>query len=207
MKRWMACLFFLAAFVHLSTTVSCRGYTSPKPPVHPLWNMDTQPKGVAYRANTFFENGSYMQEQIPGTHRRGMLYEDEHFYEGKVNGKIATTFPKQIELDDEFLKHGQRKFNIHCSMCHSHAGDAKGMVGRRLIIPPTTFHSEYMYNQPPGHYFDVITNGIRNMKPYGHQIPSHYDRWAIAAHVRVLQMSQNPEGEWIKRSASSWKQP
>lgn len=207
MKRLMACLFLLMAVVHIGTTISCRGYTSPDPPVHPLWNMDTQQKGVAYRESTFFENNSYMQEEIAGTVRRGMLNDDEHFYEGKVNEKIATTFPKQIELDLEFLKHGQKMYNRHCQICHSAVGDGKGMVGRRLIIQPTTFHSEYMYNQPPGHFFDVITHGIRNMKAYGHQIPSHYDRWAIAAHVRVLQLSQDPLGEWIKRSALSWKQP
>jgi hypothetical protein len=36
----------------------------------------------------------------------------------------------------------------------------------------------------------VVTNGIRNMAGYGAQIDLE-DRWAIAAYVKALQLSQN----------------
>jgi len=42
---------------------------------------------------------------------------------------------------------------------------------------------------PIGHFFDVITNGFGAMQDYSAQI-SPRDRWAIAAYVRALQVSQ-----------------
>jgi mono/diheme cytochrome c family protein len=41
-----------------------------------------------------------------------------------------------------------------------------------------------------GYIFHVITDGIRNMPSYKHQI-SVSDRWAIVAFLRALQRSQN----------------
>jgi mono/diheme cytochrome c family protein len=43
---------------------------------------------------------------------------------------------------------------------------------------------------PDGQIYDVITNGVRNMPSYAHQIPPE-DRWAIVAYLRALQRSQD----------------
>ena len=43
---------------------------------------------------------------------------------------------------------------------------------------------------PPVHFFDVISHGFGAMPDYAGQIPPH-DRWAIAAYIRALQLSQN----------------
>ncbi|MHC4991482.1 MAG: c-type cytochrome, partial [Planctomycetota bacterium] len=48
--------------------------------------------------------------------------------------------------------------------------------------------------RPVGHLFNSITNGIRNMPPYGSQVPAE-DRWAIVAYVRALQRSQRTTPE------------
>ncbi|MGZ8869081.1 MAG: c-type cytochrome, partial [Thermoanaerobaculia bacterium] len=40
-----------------------------------------------------------------------------------------------------------------------------------------------------GHFFDVMTNGFGAMPPYRTMIPAS-DRWAIAAYIRALQLSQ-----------------
>src|SRR5207253_419478 len=42
---------------------------------------------------------------------------------------------------------------------------------------------------PVGYFFDVMTHGFGVMPSYAAQVPPE-DRWAIAAYVRVLQMSQ-----------------
>lgn len=183
----------------------CRGYSSPHPPVHPNLNMDTQEKGKAYRASDFFDDGQYMRMPIEGTIARGDFHEDTHFYLGKVNGKPAESFPSELVMDETFLKRGQRLFNRNCAACHAGIGDGDGLVGRRLLVKPTSLHSDYMYGLPPGHYFDVITNGIRTMQSYKHMI-NVKDRWAIVAYVRALQMSQDMDGAWIERSISWWKQ-
>lgn len=194
------------ALLNLGAELGCRGYTSREPPIHLNPNMDIQDKGKAYRASNFFEDGVYMRDQVLGTIARGSLQLDEHFYEGSVDGKPAQSFPKGITLDETFVARGQQMYNRFCAACHSHIGDGEGLVGRRLMVRPTSFHSEIMYNQPPGHFFDAITKGIRTMPDYENMIEP-YDRWAIVAYVRSLQMSQDMDGAWIKRSASWWKQP
>lgn len=183
----------------------CRGYSSKEPPIHLNPNMDTQEKGRPYRASDFFDDGQYMRTPIPGTIARGYLKEDEHFYFGKVNAELAKSFPSDIVLDDAFVKRGQQMFNQTCAACHGAQGDGSGLVGKRLMVKPLSLHSEYMYGLPPGHYFDVISNGIRTMQSHKHMITPK-DRWAIVAYIRSLQMSQDMEGEWIKRSASWWTQ-
>ena len=42
---------------------------------------------------------------------------------------------------------------------------------------------------PPGHFFDVITNGFGAMNDYAAQLKPR-DRWAIIAYIRALQLSQ-----------------
>lgn len=49
---------------------------------------------------------------------------------------------------------------------------------------------------PVGHFFDVITNGFGTMYPFRARIKP-YDRWAIAAYIRVLQASQHQPADSI----------
>ena len=44
-----------------------------------------------------------------------------------------------------------------------------------------------------GYIYHVVTNGIRSMKPYRHQIDDATDRWAVSAYVRALQLSQSAD--------------
>jgi mono/diheme cytochrome c family protein len=50
--------------------------------------------------------------------------------------------------------------------------------------------SSALRDQVPGYFFDVISNGFATMPSYASQIPPE-DRWAIAAYVRALQLSQS----------------
>lgn len=196
-------VLLLFGVLGLGLTLSgCRGWTSEKPPVHPNPNMDTQIKYKPYRESEFFSDKRDMRPNVEGTVARGedKLKEDSHFYRAKINDELVKEFPPNIEVTAELLARGRERFNIYCSVCHSQTGDGNGMVGRRLAIKPTTFHSEYMYGQPVGHFFDVISNGIRTMPSYRDKLTER-DRWAVAAYIRVLQISQDSEGTWITKSA------
>jgi mono/diheme cytochrome c family protein len=160
-------------------------------------NMDIQEKGKAYKESDFFADGQYMRPRIPGTIARGDMNTPNYAY--------SLTLPKDLVIDEAFMKRGQQLFNRTCAACHGMIGDGDGLVGRRLMVKPTSLHSEYMYGLPPGHYFQVIQDGIRTMQPYRHMISPH-DTWAIVTYVLALQMSQDMNGDWIKRSLSSWKQ-
>ncbi len=198
-------MFMLKLFFALLLLNGCRGYVSEKPPFHVNPNMDTQQKGKSYRESQFFADGKIMQEPIAGTIAFGNLKEDSHFYQGKINGQVALSLPKNLVIHEAFIQRGKQVYNSKCSSCHSAIGDGSGLVGKRLMVKPTSFHSDYMYMQPPGHFFDVITNGIRTMQPYGFMLNEH-DRWTVVAYIRVLQISQDLEGAWINGSAKQWKQ-
>jgi hypothetical protein len=64
-----------------------------------------------------------------------------------------------------------------------------GMVVQRGYKPPPSLHAEPQRSQPLGYYFDVMTNGFGVMPDYRAQVTPE-DRWAIAAYLRVLQLSQ-----------------
>jgi hypothetical protein len=65
-----------------------------------------------------------------------------------------------------------------------------GAIVQRGLRPPPSFHTPRLREIPPGHIYDVITNGFGAMYSYASRIPVD-DRWAIIAYVRALQLSQN----------------
>jgi mono/diheme cytochrome c family protein len=94
-----------------------------------------------------------------------------------------------MELTDEVLARGQQRFNIYCAPCHGYAGAGNGMVVQRGFPAPQTFHQDRLRTAPPGYFFQVMTNGFGRMPSYARQVAVD-DRWAIAAYVRALQLSQ-----------------
>lgn len=167
---------------------SCRGVTSREPPIHLNPNMDQQTRIDPQEPNDFFEDGRGMRPRVPGTVARGKLNEDDHLFKGKINEKFATHLPMKITTS--LLKRGQQRFNIYCAMCHDAAGTGDGIVIKRGMVPPPNFHDARIRQMPVGQIFDVMTNGARTMPAYAKQVQEE-DRWAIAAYVRALQISQN----------------
>ena len=90
----------------------------------------------------------------------------------------------------ELLSRGQQRFDIYCAVCHSRTGDGNGMIVQRGFPQPPSLHEQRLRDAPPGHFFDVITNGYGVMYPYASRV-SPEDRWAIAAYIRALQLSQH----------------
>jgi mono/diheme cytochrome c family protein len=64
------------------------------------------------------------------------------------------------------------------------------MVVQRGYRRPPSLHIQRLLEAPPGHIFDVITNGFGAMPDYAAQIRVR-DRWAVAAYIRALQLSQH----------------
>ena len=150
--------------------------------------MADQPRYEPLQKSDLFEDQRASRPLVEGTVARGQLSADEEFYTGKVNNEPAKTFP--LPIDRELLLHGQERFTIFCSPCHSRLGDGQGMIVRRGFRPPPSFHIERLRDAPPGHFFDVISHGFGAMPDYGERIPPR-DRWAIVAYIRALQLSQN----------------
>ena len=88
------------------------------------------------------------------------------------------------------MARGQERYNIYCSPCHARTGLGDGLVVRRGYRRPPSYHDDRLRNAPVGHFFDVMTNGFGAMADYAAQIGVD-DRWAIAAYIRALQLSEH----------------
>ena len=154
--------------------------------------MFDQPKYEALERSTFFADGLSARQPVPGTVARGQLRIDKHFYLGTVGGQLATTLPASIEFNHGFLKRGQERYDIFCAPCHDRTGRGNGMIVQRGLKQPPSLHEDRLREAPIGHFFDVMTNGFGTMYSYASRIPAK-DRWAIAAYIRALQLSQNAE--------------
>ena len=150
-------------------------------------DMHDQPRAEPFEESDFFGDRRSVRPAVEGTIARGHLRLDEHFYTGKIDGALATTFPATVTI--EMLKRGQERYDIYCAPCHSKTGDGLGMIVQRGMKQPESFHSQRLLDVEIGHYFDVVTNGFGNMYSYEERIDPA-DRWAIAAYIRALQMSQ-----------------
>jgi len=88
------------------------------------------------------------------------------------------------------LERGQERFHIYCTPCHSELGDGHGMVVQRGFPAPPSYHSDRLRAVATQHFYDVITHGYGAMYSFADRIEPP-DRWAIAAYIRALQLSQN----------------
>lgn len=159
--------------------------------------MANQPRYDPLEGSTFFEDNRSARALEPGTIARGQLEEDELFYTGKVDGKLADLFPRPVTPD--VLERGHQRYDIYCSPCHGRAGNGQGMIVQRGFKQPSSFHVDRLREAPAGYFFDVMTNGFGAMASYASRVPPE-DRWAIVAYIRALQLSQNATLEDVPAS-------
>lgn len=151
-------------------------------------DMHDQPRYRIASASDFWSDGRSVRPQVAGTVARGGLKTDTAYYTGKVNGRNIMEFP--IPITKEVIARGKDRFTIYCTPCHGLTGYGDGIIVTRGLKNPPSYHSEAMREQPVGHFFDVMSNGLGSMASYAARIPVQ-DRWAIISYIRVLQQSQN----------------
>ncbi len=150
-------------------------------------DMHDAPRYEPLEASAFFASGGSARTLLPNTVPRGYLREDELLYTGKVSGQFANAFPSPVTAT--VMARGQERFNVFCSPCHGRTGMGNGMIVQRGFRQPPSFHEQRLKDAPAGYFFDVMTNGFGAMQDYSAQVPVA-DRWAIAAYIRALQLSQ-----------------
>jgi mono/diheme cytochrome c family protein len=151
--------------------------------------MYDQAKVKPLSEGTFFANGQNARPLPPDTVARGFLREDKAMYAGIApSGSFVSELP--VALTRELLERGHQRFDIFCSPCHGKQGNGLGMIVQRGFKQPSSFHVDRLRQQPIGYFFDVMTQGFGQMSSYASQVPPE-DRWAIAAYLRALQLSQH----------------
>jgi cytochrome c553 len=155
-------------------------------------DMHDQPKIIPQRGSNMFADHRGARPQVVNTVARGQLREDSYFYTGVTQGAKGyreehneLPFPATLEV----LKRGQERFNIYCSPCHSRVGNGLGEIVQRGYKPAANLHDQVRLAQPLSHYFYVMSNGYGAMPDYSAQL-TPADRWAVAAYIRALQLSQ-----------------
>ena len=98
--------------------------------------------------------------------------------------------PPQGPIDLATLRRGRERFDAICSPCHGRTGYGDGMVVRHGFPPPPSFHAAGLRDVTREHVVAVITSGRGIMFPYANRVEPD-DRWAIAAYVKALQLSQS----------------
>lgn len=198
--RWILYALMIAAALSLfpfACIARVRHVPSDIPRLHLIQDMDNQGRYKMQQRNSIFADGRAMRKQVQGTVARGGLREDDTYFRGlAANGEgFVTEIP--IAVTEQVMHRGQRQFGIYCSPCHGLSGYGDGIVSVRAEelqqgtwVPPASIHAAPYSERPVGHYFNTITNGIRNMPPYG-AIIGVEDRWAIVAYLKALQLSQN----------------
>jgi len=155
--------------------------------------MHNQPKVIPQRGSEMFADHRSARPAIENTVARGSLHEDSYFYTGLVQGangyreeKDALPFPVTMTV----LQKGQERFNIYCTPCHSRVGNGLGEIVQRGYKPAGNLNDQVRRAQPLSHYFYIMTHGYGAMPDYSAQL-SPEERWAVAAYIRALQLSQN----------------
>jgi mono/diheme cytochrome c family protein len=151
-------------------------------------DMHNTPVGQPLRESLFVKGASTSRAPVDGTVARGTLQDDAAFFTGKEGGAAANALP--FPLTAQILDRGEERFNIYCAPCHGLSGRGDGMIVRRGYRQPPSFHVDRLQQAPLGHFYDTMTNGFGAMPDYRAQIAPR-DRWAIAAYVRALQLSQH----------------
>jgi Cytochrome C oxidase, cbb3-type, subunit III len=156
-------------------------------------DMQNQPKLIPQRGSEMFADHRGARPQVLDTVARGQLHEDSYFYTGVVTGangyreeKNELPFPVTMDV----LKRGQERFNVYCTPCHSRVGNGLGAIVDRGYKPAANLHDQVRRAQPLSHYFYVMTHGYGAMPDYSAQLTPE-DRWAVAAYIRALQLSQS----------------
>jgi len=189
---------------------ACRGQTSAEPPLAPIRNMFDQPRYDMQSQSAYFEDERTMRLPVDGTIPREQEIEPSIATGRDEGGAYVLTIPTEVVRAARIapshpgaesptgmtalLERGHQRFDIYCSPCHSRVGDGQGIVVKRGMQPPPSFHIDRIRHMPDGQLFATLSDGLRAMPSYKAQIPLA-DRWAIVAWVRALEISQAQRAE------------
>ena len=189
---------FLSIFIALFL-FGCQGMPSKKPPIHLNPNMDDVERYDAQEKQYFYEKDDRTKRNpIEGTIPYGFYKDDNpEFFLGKnSSGEYVDKVSEILDIDESFIKRGQERFNIYCSVCHGYSGVGNGLVAQNdeYNVIVTSILSETLDDKSDGYFYDIISNGKNNMKGYSGQIKEE-DRWAIVTYIRALRYMKDNNNE------------
>ena len=151
-------------------------------------DMHNQPKLQPMEHSTFFADGRASRPLVRGTVARGHLRDDRAYTTGRGKSGYAKEFPMPVTA--ELLQRGRKRYDIYCTPCHDRTGEGNGMIVQRGFPQPPNLHEQRLREAAPGYLVHAIAFGQGRMPAYNIQVNPD-DRWAIAAYIEALQLSQH----------------
>jgi len=164
-----------AALVAALLAAGCQGWG-----IDPdLERMIDQAKVETYEPSAAFADGRGTRPPPPGTVPR-----ERRFLVPPGNG-----YP--VPLTRPLLERGRRRFEIVCAACHGLLGDGESKVAENMSLRrPPSLHDPRLRGLAPARLVEIMSKGYGLMPPLVEQLPLE-ERWAVAAYVKALQLSQN----------------
>jgi mono/diheme cytochrome c family protein len=150
--------------------------------------MYDQPRGDPMKSSDFFPDGAASQPLPPHTVSQENFHPDPSYDTGMIGTNYLAEFP--FPLTRQILEHGREQFDIYCAECHGRSGQGNGIVPQRGFPAPPSYDIPRLRAAAPGYFYHVITQGYGVMFSYANRVNTD-DRWAIAAYIRVLQLSHH----------------
>lgn len=131
------------------------------------------------------------------SYEKSGLFSDHKALQAPPEGAIAQDDPALAQalatrpaMSMAQIERGRDRFQIYCTPCHDASGYGKGTVPARGFPEPPSFHIDRLRKAPSRYFVEVITHGHGVMYSYADRVEPA-DRWAIAAYIRALQLSQH----------------
>jgi len=161
-----------------------------------MQDMYQQPRYDPLAPSALFQDGGADRLPPPGSEiaSRGDFAMSSA---GRVGREAAVRWDRDEHVERNpypitpaLLQRGRERYDIYCAPCHGPVGDGDGFIVRRGFPAPPSFHIDRLRDQGDRYFVDAITRGYGVMYPYADRV-APADRWAIAAYVRALQLSQH----------------
>jgi mono/diheme cytochrome c family protein len=139
--------------------------------------MRHQPRYDSAERSTLFRDGKSLQAPPDGSVPRDGLV-------------AAAALQQRPTMTPALLARGRERYDIYCSPCHDVSGHGHGIVPARGFPTPPDFHQDRLRQVSSAYFVQVITQGHGVMYSYADRV-APADRWAIAAYIRALQLSDS----------------
>lgn len=133
---------------------------------------------------------NYTGMPVAGTVARGDMI-SYHLTNDSTGLTAANALKSPLDtafIKTDQMKEAQRLYLVYCGICHGDKLDGNGPLpaGGAYVAAPANFMAPNIKAFPDGHYFYVMTYGIRTMGSYASQLTPE-QRWWVLKYIRSKQ--------------------
>jgi mono/diheme cytochrome c family protein len=133
---------------------------------------------------------NYTGMPVPGTVARGDMI-SYHLTNDSAGLQAAVALKSPLDTvaaTSTQMKEAERLYLVYCGICHGDKLDGTGPLtaSGAYVAAPANFTAPNIKAFPDGHYFYVMTYGIRTMGSYASQLTPE-QRWWVLKYIRSKQ--------------------